>query len=60
MSRVARCEVRSREKMATKQNKKKKKSTMVSRKKKRIVMNPILHRIEKRSSPSGQNSQLVH
>ncbi len=55
VSRVAMCEVRSREKRA----RTKKKSTMVRSKKKWTVTNPIRRRMKKRNPSSGQNGQLV-
>jgi len=33
---------------------------MINSRKKWIVMNPIWHRMKKRSPSSGQNDQLVH
>jgi len=38
----------------------KQKTTVVSSKKKWTVMDPIWHRMKKRSPSSGQNGQLVH
>ncbi len=42
----------------TTKNKPQKKSTMVSNQKKWTMMNPMWHRMKKRSPSSGQNSQL--
>jgi len=57
VSRVTLCEVRSREK--TIKNTPKKKYSDCSEKK-WAVMNPVWHRMKKRSPSSGQNSQLAH
>ncbi len=59
VSRVAMCEVRSKEK-AAKNNPPHPESTMINNEMKWIGMNPIWHRMKKCSPSNGQNGQLMH